>query len=220
MAIQIKITGDGSHTLYNDALNETYHSTHGAIQESLHVFIKHGLHFTEKEKNEINILEIGFGTGLNAYLTILHKFPGSVIQYTSLETNFLNDEIVHALNYTGNASEDQKNIFLQLHQAPVNAPLLITNGFTLLKVDSSLQNFQTPALYDLIYYDAFGPRVQPELWSEEMMKKVYSLLKPGGVLVTYCSQGQFKRNLKAAGFMVEEFPGPPGKRQMTRGLKK
>ena len=220
MAIQLKITGDGSHTLYNEELDETYHSTHGALQESLHVFIKHGLHFSEQKNIALNILEVGFGTGLNAYLTILHKFPSTQIKYVSLETNFLKEEILESLNYTAQADEKQKQIFRQIHQAPINTLTEITNEVKLLKLYSSLQEFSSSEVFDLIYYDAFGPRVQPEMWTEEIMLKVFKLLKPGGFLVTYCSQGQFKRNLKAAGFLIEELPGPPGKRQMTRAFKK
>ncbi|MHC2990844.1 SAM-dependent methyltransferase [Pontibacter sp. HJ8] len=222
MHLEIRQTKDGSNTLYVPALNEHYHSVHGALQESQHVFIKHGLEHVLDLRKDIKILEVGFGTGLNAILTypfaLAHK---AFIQYDTLEKYPLEAGVVEQLHFDKVIlNPELQDVFEQMHKAPWNEPVDIIPYFTLQKIHETLEEFVAPqAYYDLIYFDAFAPEKQPELWSDEMFRKLYNATRPGGVLVTYCAKGSFKRSLKAAGFEVEALPGPPGKREMTRGLK-
>lgn len=219
--MQFIITNDGSHSLLNTELNETYHSVHGAVQESVHVFIKMGLELLiDHGLKNISILEIGFGTGLNALLTVREslKHPDLTIQYTSLEAYPLPEEIWSKLNYTD--SIGLKEYFQKLHQSNWNIPEQILPNFTLFKQQQTFQQvvFESNKI-DLIYYDAFAPSKQPELWTMEMLSKVVSTLKQKGVFVTYCAKGQLKRDLKALGFTVETLEGPPGKKEMVRAVK-
>lgn len=221
-AIELITTGDGSHSLLNTALNETYHSRHGAMQESKYVFIKQGLDsYYEKTKSKnISIFEVGFGTGLNAWLTLQRALELDIhITYTSLETFPLPSTVWPSLNYAaGSSSEDQ---FLKLHQAAWNKSEAITPRFTLHKVEESLQNFDASGReFDIVYFDAFAPNKQPELWEAPLLKKVAEVLSPTGVFVTYCAKGQLKRDLKSLDLTVEALPGPPGKREMVRASKK
>lgn len=219
MDLKIIESADGSHTLLLSSLNETYHSTKGAITESLHVFLKEGL---EKfiDVQEVTILEIGFGTGLNAILTLLKGLEtGQKINYHTLEPFPLPKEIISKLNYTESLHEILTGYFLKLHEASWNEDINITPGFNFRKYNMRLEDFNLKFKVDLIYYDAFAPSKQPEVWSLENLSKCFEILNPGGILVTYCAQGQFKRNLKAAGFEVEIIEGPPGKKEMTRGVK-
>lgn len=215
------ITNDGSHSLLNTALNETYHSVHGALQESIHVFIKMGLTpMMESGIKNISILEIGFGTGLNALLTIKEVLahPNLAINYTSLEAYPLPEEIWMKLNYTDTIG--LKEYFQKVHQAAWNQPEIILPGFQLHKLHQTLQQVVfEPNTVDLIYYDAFAPSKQPELWTLDVLDKVVATLKPNGVFVTYCAKGQLKRDLKTLGLTVETLPGPPGKKEMVRAAK-
>jgi len=218
MSIEIIQTSDGSHSLLNTDLNETYHSHHGAVQESMHVFINHGLHFFLKDHpTEVaRIFEVGFGTGLNVYLTILHC--NSKVHYTSIEAFPLSDSIWLNLNYASTQSE--KEIFSKLHRAVWNEDQSISDNFTLRKLQTSLQLVDlTPAAFDVIYFDAFAPNKQPEMWEMPILEKVTRALVEGGVLVTYCAKGQLKRDLKSLGMQVETLTGPPGKKEMVRALK-
>jgi tRNA U34 5-methylaminomethyl-2-thiouridine-forming methyltransferase MnmC len=217
--IQFKETHDGSKTLYRPDINETYHSIHGALQESLHVFIKMGL--DEFKGQNINILEIGFGTGLNAWLTLLNKPKNQEINYTSLETIPLNKEITDQLNYHLLVThENAKKAFNQIHNAEWNRFIEIEKGFNLNKLEASIQNAVLPQNhFDLIYFDAFAPNKQPELWEVTIFEKMYSLLKPNGKLVTYCAKGQVRRNMEIANLVTERLQGPPGKREMLRATK-
>jgi tRNA U34 5-methylaminomethyl-2-thiouridine-forming methyltransferase MnmC len=220
--IELITTGDGSHSLLNTALDETYHSRHGALQESKYVFIRQGLDFYyEKTKSKnISVFEVGFGTGLNAWLTLQRAQElNTNIIYTSLETFPLPATLWPSLNYAaGSAYEDQ---FLKLHQAAWNKSEEITPFFTLQKVEQSLQNFETFAKqFDIVYFDAFAPNKQPELWEAPVLGKVAGMLLLDGVFVTYCAKGQLKRDLKSFGLQVESLAGPPGKREMVRASKK
>lgn len=220
--IQLITTGDGSHSLLNTALDETYHSRHGALQESKYVFIKQGLDFYYENTNNksISIFEVGFGTGLNAWLTLLRAQELNInITYTSLETFPLPSSVWPSLNYAaGSKDEDQ---FLKLHEAAWNTSEEITPLFALHKVEQSLQDFEASGRkFDIVYFDAFAPNKQPELWEAPLLRKVAEKLSPTGVFVTYCAKGQLKRDLKSFGLEVESLAGPPGKREMVRASKK
>jgi tRNA U34 5-methylaminomethyl-2-thiouridine-forming methyltransferase MnmC len=213
--LQLITTEDGSHSIYNSELNEHYHSTHGAIQESRHVFIEAGLKQRRKIKTEISILEIGFGTGLNCLLTHVAALEqGLSIAYTSLEPFPLSETMVGPLNYPEMLGHAE--VFKRMHSMHEGS-IQINEKFLLHRTTQSLLAFLPSVKYDLIYFDAFAPDVQPELWSEEVFQKMFDCLVPGGILVTYCAKGQVKRNMKKAGFVIERLPGPPGKREMTRG---
>ncbi|RAU84090.1 tRNA (5-methylaminomethyl-2-thiouridine)(34)-methyltransferase MnmD [Pontibacter arcticus] len=222
MHLEIRQTKDGSNTLYLPDLNEHYHSVHGALQESQHVFIKHGLEHVLSSKKDIKILEVGFGTGLNAILT----FPcalarQSFIQYDTLEKFPLPMDVIAQLSYEKLIlNPELLDAFNQMHLAPWNEPVELIPYFTLQKINETLEEFCPPdSYYDIVYFDAFAPDKQPELWTDDIFAKLYKAIRPGGLLVTYCAKGSFKRSLKAAGFEVEALPGPPGKREMTRGNK-
>ena len=220
-SIKILLTEDGSHTLQNGALNETYHSTHGAIQESKHIFIEAGLKEIAKSKNEISILEIGFGTGLNAYLTLLENdFLKKKIIYTTLEAFPVQMEIAVQLNYPQlllNKATDA--LFDFFHSCNWNKIIAINSDFSFLKIKKKIEDFILTEKYDLIYFDAFSPQTQPELWTKEIFKKLFDTMNDKGILVTYSAKGEVKRNLKAAGFKVVGLIGPIGKREISRAVK-
>lgn len=221
MSLEIIRTSDGSDSLLNVDLNETYHSVHGAIQESEHVFIQAGLDYLLQKKtlHKFNILEIGFGTGLNALLTgqRLQHDTGRA-NYTSIEAYPLSEEIWTALNYGSKVGDE--DFFKQLHQVAWETSVELTPNFTLLKKKTTLQQAMLPAnQYHLVYFDAFAPSKQPEMWTFEMLKKITLTLHPGGIFVTYCAKGQLKRDLKTLGLTVETLPGPPGKMEMVRAIK-
>jgi tRNA U34 5-methylaminomethyl-2-thiouridine-forming methyltransferase MnmC len=219
--ITIITTTDGSHSLLNVSLNETYHSVHGAMQESIHVFIRNGLDFfcERSSVDPVKILEMGFGTGLNALLTAQCALETKRhIHYTTLETFPLAKEVWSHLNYAG--SPVAKDLFQQIHEAEWAVEKPVHPFFTQLKIETSLQQASlAPASFDLVYYDAFAPSKQPELWDIGLLKKVTDALQPGGVFVTYCAKGQLKRDLKGLGLTVETLAGPPGKKEMVRALK-
>jgi tRNA U34 5-methylaminomethyl-2-thiouridine-forming methyltransferase MnmC len=218
---EIIVTKDGSHSLLNTDLNETYHSVHGALNESVHVFIKQGLeHFLASAATpEVKILEIGFGTGLNALLSL--RFSGQAdvnIEYTSLEAFPLDKNIWSRLNYADTLSLQED--FNRLHRAPWGERTNISEKFVLVKQQTTLQQIALPeSMYDVIYFDAFAPNKQPEMWTLEMLDKVAQAMKPCAVFVTYCAKGQLKRDLKSIGLIVETLPGPPGKKEMVRARK-
>lgn len=220
--VKVVVTKDNSHTLYSELFDATYHSTHGAVQESIHVFIKNGLEFYVNEHNAqtLSILEIGFGTGLNTLLT--YKFAQEYkldINYQSVEAFPISMDAAGQLNYTSDEAAEIKNIFLKMHQSESGVLTSLNSFFTLIKHQCLIEGFKSDERFDVIYFDAFSPTQQPELWTEEIFTNMYQLLKPNGILVTYCAQGQMKRNMKAAGFKIVTLPGPPGKREMTRGSK-
>jgi len=217
---ELKITEDGSHTLFLPGLDETYHSSHGAIQESRHVFIDAGLRYLKKRN--INVLEIGFGTGLNAFLTLLETSKNELtINYSTLEAFPLELSLIKQLNYTSelNLEKNVIDLFNILHEVEWEVSQSITNQFNLKKYKIKLDNYITNEKFDLIYFDAFAPQVQPEMWTLPVFEKMYECLNRNGVLVTYCAKGSVKRALKDVGFNIECIPGPPGKREMTRAHK-
>ena len=208
------VTADGTVTLHVAHLNENYHSLNGAMQESMHVFIRNGLNFFPSMQ-PLSVFEVGFGTGLNCLLTkILSTAP---IVYHAIDLNPLPDSIIEKLNYAENPSD--KNQFELIHAISWNEEKELSHNFRLKKIKADLQTFQTDTKYDLIYFDAFGPAAQPEMWTKDIFAKMYSMLNTGGILVTYSAKGEMKRNLKEVGFEVEPLPGPPGKREMTRAKK-
>lgn len=221
--VQLIVTGDGSHSLKNEQLNETYHSTHGAIQESAHVFIKKGLaYLTTYFKGVPAVLEIGFGTGLNALLTLefaeSHRQP---VYYETIETYPLGNHVVEQLNFARQLQRpDLVPVFKKLHEADWGGELQLTPNFNFLKRELSVHDYVPTRQFNLIYFDAFAPSKQPEMWTLEVIKEMADVLVQGGILVTYCAQGQFKRNLNEAGFEVETLPGPPFKKEMVRAVKK
>lgn len=216
-------TKDGSHTIRLEGSEITYHSIYGAIGESMHVFIQAGLdHYLRTQKNTgLNIFEMGFGTGLNAFLTLKEAIQRQVsIHYTAVETNPLKEEEYSRLNYAELTGDAQIiHYFNKLHIAEWDQAVAIHEFFTLEKKKTALQNFLPEILFDIIYYDAFGPGPQPELWTEEIFVKMYALLNKQGILVTYCSKSDVRRAMQKAGFMVEKIPGPWGKREMLRATK-
>lgn len=221
--MEIIKTGDGSHTLYSAQFNEIYHSRHGAIQEGRHVFIKHGLQYlAEQGLKEIHIFEVGFGTGLNAILTLIAaKELGMKIYYESIELYPVPFEIIEQLNYSELLDNDAyHSLYYIMHQCSWNEAHDITPYFSLKKIEGSLLNYQ-PATNNsqLIYFDAFAPEHQMEMWTADVMKKLYDMLQANGILVSYCSKSVFQKALKEAGFKVSKLPGPPGKREMVRAVK-
>ncbi|GAC1367357.1 MAG: tRNA (5-methylaminomethyl-2-thiouridine)(34)-methyltransferase MnmD [Hymenobacter sp.] len=224
--VEVRLTGDGSATLFVPALNEHYHSRHGARQESAHVFIRHGLAPLLRagggQPQPLRILEVGLGTGLNALLTLeASGNAGAVVGYDALETYPLPPAVVDALQPEwAQRGARQGELFGQLHAVPWNVPVALRPGFVLTKRLEPLQTAALPSrAYHLIYFDAFAPEKQPELWREAIFRQLHAAAVPGAVLVSYCAQGQFRRHLRAAGWLTEKLPGPPGKREMTRARK-
>lgn len=218
--LEIITTSDGSHTLRNKSLNETYHSTHGAVQESMHVFIRHGLQYFHEQKlsDQIAVLEVGFGTGLNALLSLRYASENNIrIRYTALEAFPLPEDVWSELNYADPGKDEEH--FRALHTAVWGDAVSVTPEFTLLKRNVTLEDAVFGEKFDVIYFDAFAPSVQPGLWSRDMLEKVTTVLHPGGVFVTYSAKGQLKRDLRSLGLQVETLPGPPGKNEMVRAVQ-
>jgi tRNA U34 5-methylaminomethyl-2-thiouridine-forming methyltransferase MnmC len=216
----IQITEDGSHTIQIPEIGVTYHSTHGAIAESLHVYIDAGLNylFQKQHMSELHILEMGFGTGLNALLSLQwanqHAIP---IHYTAIETDPLKQEEYTALNYGDFLQMGHE--LLALHDAEWNLTVKINELFSLEKQKIDLREFKTDQKFHCVLFDAFSPMEQPELWTTEIFRKIYSMLLPGAVLVTYCSKSAVRKALQEAGFQVTKIPGPRGKREMVRAIR-
>ena len=205
-------TADGSWTLWIPEVDETYHSRHGARQESLHVFIQEGLHTFQQPS--IKVLEVGMGTGLNVLLTLANKKAN--VQYHALEPYPLTPLLVeHLINQNPN----EASFYKAVHFSEFDVPVEMNDNFTFIKYMETLASFNQDIRFDLIYFDAFGPRVEPDLWTKDALKKCFDLLNPGGVWVSYCAKGEVRRNLVEVGFRVERIPGPPGKREMLRAKK-
>ncbi|MCC7244164.1 MAG: tRNA (5-methylaminomethyl-2-thiouridine)(34)-methyltransferase MnmD [Saprospiraceae bacterium] len=211
-------SNDGSHTILSGQFGVTYHSTHGAITESEHVFIAAGLQHQTTRLRQISILETGFGTGLNAFMTWLEAEKSQIqVSYTALEIFPVTAETAGALNYPEMLGCPERiPDFMRLHTADWEIPHSFSPYFELTKRRMSIEHFEEESAFDVVYFDAFAPQAQPELWTPEVFGRMFRSLRPEGVLVTYCAQGEFKRSLKKAGFTVERLPGPPGKREMTR----
>lgn len=220
MQREIIKTSDGSKTIRIIDLDENYHSHHGALQEANHVFLTQGLAYLN-QLDEISIFEMGLGTGLNAFLTAVEAENKNLkIKYTGIEAFPVNSEELNALGYEDLMEGSYNEIFHKIHDSKWGDFEWITKKFSLCKIHERIENVTLePDSFDLIYYDAFGPRAQDEMWTVELFQKMFDSLKKGGILVTYCAKGQVKRNLKQVGFKVEALPGPPGKREMTRAIK-
>ena len=227
MKTEIKITKDGSHTLFVPELNEHYHSTHGAIQEAVHVYINAGLHHCKKD--EIHVLEIGFGTGLNAFLTLLESIKiDKKIVYTSLERYPISVSDAQKLNYASQICPEKKSLFLQLHEIEwelsnrrSQKQIDINPHFSLLKLNRDVTDTEAFAFstkFDVVYFDAFAPEKQPEMWTQDVFESIFSVCNPNAALTTYCAKGTVRRTMQSAGFMVEKLKGPVGKREMLRGI--
>jgi tRNA U34 5-methylaminomethyl-2-thiouridine-forming methyltransferase MnmC len=213
-------TLDGSTTIHLQEWDECYHSKHGAIQEAKHVFIKNGLSLFEDKP--VSILEIGFGTGLNAFITFLEsEAKKQPIDYVGVEAYPVGADEVLEMNYVEELNAVlYKDVFKKMHECEWNKKTVINSDFSLTKRKQFFDEIDDLEIFDLIYFDAFGYRVQPELWSTEIFQKMYNSLKPNGVLVTYAARGVVKRSMISVGFTVEKLAGPPGKREMFRAFKK
>lgn len=216
----LQVTADGSHTLFIPEMNEHYHSVNGAWQESKYIFIEAGLHAVDK--SVIHLLEIGFGTGLNALLTwkeVEEVLTDQQVIYHSIELYPLSENLVSSLNYGELVWPKQKDRFQELHQTPWNQEVALSDRFILHKIEGDSNQCAFPSDIDLIYMDAFAPEKQPEMWSQPFYDKLYAHAANGAVLVTYCAKGDVRRGMQAAGFQMERLPGPPGKRHILRGRK-
>jgi tRNA U34 5-methylaminomethyl-2-thiouridine-forming methyltransferase MnmC len=224
MERKIIITKDGSHTISVPEMNVTYHSVHGAVQESMHVYIQAGLrHSGVFDYVGVNhVLEIGFGTGLNALLTLIEADrEKNRIYYTAIEPYSLNEEEISKLNYCELLNQPHyKRLFEKMHEVEWEEMFEITENFRVTKTKSRLLDLSIEDTFFLIYFDAFDPNIQPELWTKQVFEKLYSMLIEGGIIVTYCSKGAVRRAMQSAGFSVEKIPGPPGKKEMIRAVKK
>lgn len=220
MERRIITTSDGSTTIQLVEWNEQYHSIHGAIQEAYHVFIKNGLSLFENQ--EVNVLEIGFGTGLNAIITAIESRKLQLkINYSGVEAFPVKMEEITQLNYIEQLNVPEfEGKFLEMHASAWEQEVAITDNFKLTKEKKDFQEINRTDFFDMIYFDAFGARVQPELWTESIFSIMFTALKNNGVLVTYCAKGSVRRAMQTVGFLVERLPGPPGKREMLRATKK
>lgn len=214
---ELIITEDGSHSLFVKDMGETFHSTHGAIQEAIHVYINNGIKLVNK--NNINVLEYGFGTGLNALLTLEYALSeNKKIAYQGIEAYPLSSEEFTHLNYSDFIKTPVK--LQNLHEVLFDKTEVINENFSLLKHLSKIEDFKTNDTFDIIYFDVFGYDYQSELWSAEILQKAYNFLTVDGIFVTYACKGLIKRRLKEIGFEVNKVPGPPGKREMIIAVKK
>ena len=216
--IKIILTTDGSDTLFSPQFNEHYHSTYGAINESKHIFIKEGLNFCQLKS--VNIFEVGFGTGLNVFLSFLESEEQNLtVQYTSIEKYPVNTDITKNLNYPELISKKHQNVFDQLHECKWDKEIKLSKNFTFKKILSDFNQYKFTNNFDLVFFDAFAPETQPDLWSAENFIKIYNALNNKGILTTYSSKGLVKNNLREAGFIVKRLKGPKGKRHILRAEK-
>jgi tRNA U34 5-methylaminomethyl-2-thiouridine-forming methyltransferase MnmC len=221
--MSIFITEDGSHSIFSEQFGVAYHSTHGAIQETQHIFIEAALrYFTQKNKvDKIKILDIGFGTGLNVFMTFLEaQNQGFEIDLTTVEAYPLSISTAEKLNYAQLLNVPQFDpVLKQLHALSWGEKHALSDAFSFQKLLLDFKEIDFKDAFDIIYYDAFSPESQPELWESETLQRMFDALKNGGILTTYCAKGSFKRALKSVGFQVENIAGPRGKREITRALK-
>ena len=220
--IELLTTADGSHTLYLPDLKEQYHSLNGALAESNCIYITAGLDFMAKEKDEIRIFEMGFGTGLNALLSLDFAIRNrKMIHYTGIEAFPIDLDLVSKLNYPELLkNKDLLISFQKMHQLHENEERFFDEQFSFKKILGDIRTYAFKnEEYDLIYFDAFAPKIQEDIWSEEVFRKIFLSCSEGGVLLTYSAAGRVKRNLISAGFKIEKLPGPHGKREILRAIK-
>ena len=217
--MKLEQTADGSYTLYVPELDEHYHSVKGALTESQHIFINIGL--KHSSVTSPHILEIGLGTGLNCVLTLLEaKESQRHVYYTGIERYPLNEEIIRKLNYPSIIGKECEEDYFAIHQAPWEENVCLSPWFTLHKMEGDFTHYSFEQKYDIIYFDAFAPEKQPEMWEQSLFDNLYQVLNEGGILTTYCAKGVVRRMLQTAGFKVERLPGPPGgKREILRATK-
>ena len=215
---ELIVTSDGSHTIYVPELNEHYHSIHGAVQESSLVYIQNGLGYCKA--SPVNIFEVGFGTGLNTLLSVIYSCKDKrSYYYTSVEKNPLELSVINTLNLWSFAGNKGKHLFGKIHNSEWGQFQKISENFSLRKIRCDIISDRVDGKFDLIYFDAFGPDKQPEIWTPGVFKKIAEITSEGGILVTYSAKGEVKRLLKANGFKIEMLQGPPGKREMIRATK-
>ena len=217
--MKLEQTADGSYTLYVPELDEHYHSVKGALTESQHIFIDMGL--KHSSVTAPHILEIGLGTGLNCVLTLLEaKESQRHVHYTGIERYPLNEDIIRTLNYPSIIGKECEEDYFAIHQAPWEEDVCLSPWFTLHKMEGDFTHYSFEQKYDIIYFDAFAPEKQPEMWEQSLFDNLYQVLNEGGILTTYCAKGVVRRMLQTAGFKVERLPGPPGgKREILRAIK-
>lgn len=225
--VRIELTEDGSATVYNASVNEHYHSVHGAVQESMHVFIDAGFKEVLRKSQQISILEVGFGTGLNTLLTLLEyrkalkvNSEGSQklsVNFVSIEPYPIGEKMAEQLNYCQILQcEELSGDFMRLHQVNNDETISVNDRFYFTRFVTPLEAFSSDQKFDLVYFDAFSPQAQPELWTLDIFSKIHGLMNKGGIFVTYCSKGIVRRSLQQLGFQVERLKGPPGKHEMLR----
>ena len=222
MNLEVITTADGSRTIYSKDVDATFHSRHGALAESKHIFIDTGLNFvkTQSGKNSLSVLEVGYGSGLNALLAAEYALENKIlVEYTGVDKYEFPQHLHAELNYQIHLISADASVHNALMNAPINSVTAIHERFIVHKIIDDFRNVSLTKRYDVVFFDAFSPRQAPEMWTEQIFRNIYDHLNKGAVLVTFCAQGQFKRDLKAAGFKVERLPGAPGKREMTRGIK-
>jgi tRNA U34 5-methylaminomethyl-2-thiouridine-forming methyltransferase MnmC len=215
-------TGDGSKTIFNAQIGENYHSKHGALQESKHVFLKTGLQFYLEKENikEASILEIGFGTGLNFILTADYCVAENIkLDYCGVEAYPLDKAVIENIGYNEYVSSEIWDAYCELYDEALKNDVIINESIHLQIAHTKVLEFASTKLFDVIYFDAFAAIHQPEMWSDETLAHVTKFLKPGGIFVTYAITGNLKRSMKALGFSIEKAPGAPGKREMLRAIK-
>lgn len=212
-------TGDGSLTLHNIHFGEQYHSKHGGVSESMHVFITSGIEASGKER--LDVLEVGLGTGLNLLLTWIRCLEGKCrVDYTALEPYPVDRELLDGLHHCQDlAWPGLHEPFLGLMCCEPGVRQPSTDGLAFRKLVASVQEFNEPDSFDVVFFDAFSPRTQPEMWTLDVFQRMYAALRAGGILVTYCAKGEVRRTMQAAGFIVERLKGPPGKSHMLRAIK-
>lgn len=219
MSSKVILTGDGSHSLFSDQYQAAYHSHYGAIDESVTIFVSGGLHYLKRQGlKSINVFEMGFGTGLNAYLSSLFSSQHNIqISYDSIELHPVNQDIIQSLNYK--QVLNQPELFDHIHYCKWEEAQKISNTFQLKKIQGDIFEYHFDSKYDLIIFDAFAPSCQPDLWKIDLHQKIYNHLNQGACLLTYCAQGAFKRMLKSLGYSLEMLPGPSKKKEITRAVK-
>lgn len=220
-SLAFAVTADGSKTLFNSQIGEHYHSRHGALQESRHVFLDSGLkYFLNNNKLKASILEVGFGTGLNFLVSAEYCTLNNIqLDYTGIEAYPLSFELIKNTEYDRYVSSELWEAFIENYSVALNEERQITSCSNLTIASTALLKFESDTLFDVVYFDAFAAVHQPDMWNEEALSHICKFICPGGVFVTYAITGNLKRTMKALGFSIEKAPGAPGKREMLRAIK-